>query len=101
MRKSSNPYNLNFDSTLNSIVSINTYAPDNSFSAELLGTERSGHGVVISDDGLIVTVGYILTEADSIWIKTKKKEAVQGYIVGNDFESGLGGGRIWWTWLYH
>jgi S1-C subfamily serine protease len=90
MRKSSNPYNLNFDSTLNSIVSINTYAPDNSFSAELLGTERSGHGVVISDDGLIVTVGYILTEADSIWIKTKKKEAVQGYIVGNDFESGLG-----------
>jgi S1-C subfamily serine protease len=90
MRRSTNPYNVDFDNTLSSIVSINTYAPENCFSAELLGTERSGHGVVISDDGLILTVGYILTEAESIWIKTREKEAIQGYIVGNDFESGLG-----------
>ena len=90
MRKSTNPYNVDFDNSLSSIVSINTYAPHNCFSADLLGTERSGHGVVIRDDGLILTVGYILTEAESIWIKTKEKEAIQGYIVGNDFESGLG-----------
>ena len=90
MRRSTNPYNVDFDNTLSSIVSINTYAPENCFSAELLGTERSGHGVVIGDDGLIITVGYILTEAESIWIKTREKEAIEAYIVGNDFESGLG-----------
>ena len=38
--------------------------------ASLLGTERNGHGVIIRDDGLIVTIGYLIAEAENVWIDT-------------------------------
>jgi S1-C subfamily serine protease len=75
---------------IESIVTINSYIPDNSFSSELLGTERSGHAVVIDDEGLLLTIGYIITEAEYIWITVQGNDPVPGYIVGNDYESGLG-----------
>ncbi len=78
------------EQTLNSIVSINTRIPENSFSAEILGTQRKGYGTVIRDDGLIVTIGYVITEAESIWIGYKKDNIVPGYVVGNDYDSGIG-----------
>ncbi len=90
MSKLSYSYNFDIHETVESIVPINTYIPENSFSAEMLGSERSGHGIIIDDDGLLLTVGYLITEADSIWITPKGREPVPGYIVGNDFESGLG-----------
>ena len=90
MSKSSFSFNFNVEKKLNSIVAINSYIPENSYSADLLGTERSGHGIVIREDGLIVTIGYVITEAESIWISTSDSDAVPGYIVGNDYESGLG-----------
>jgi S1-C subfamily serine protease len=90
MRNSAFSFNFNVKKKLKSIVSVNTYVPENSFSAELLGTERTGHGIVIGDDDLIVTIGYVITEAETIWITTNDSEATPGYIVGNDYDSGLG-----------
>ena len=57
-------------------------------SAGLLGTERSGHGVKIRDDGLIATIGYVVHEAESLWIGNKNA-VVPGFVVGQDFDSGL------------
>jgi S1-C subfamily serine protease len=45
---------------------------------------------VIGDEDLIVTIGYIITEAETIWISKNDADAVPGYIIGNDYESGLG-----------
>lgn len=59
-------------------------------SAGLLGTERTGHGVRIRPDGLIVTIGYIVSEADSIWVGSSAGTVVPAFVVGYDFESGLG-----------
>ena len=89
MSKPTFSFNFDLERKLDAIVSVNTYIPENSYSAEVLGTERNGHGIVIRDDGLILTVGYIITEAETVWIGTGKS-SVPGYIVGNDFESGLG-----------
>ena len=36
--------------------------------ASILGTERTGNGVVINDDGLVLTIGYLITEAETIWL---------------------------------
>ena len=58
-------------------------------SAGLLGTERTGHGVRIRDDGLIVTIGYLINEAEEIWIGSHDGMAAPGFVVGNDFRSGL------------
>ena len=45
------------------LVSITAHIPEDAMSASLLGTERSGHGVRIRDDGLIATIGYVVHEA--------------------------------------
>ena len=71
------------------IVSIRSEVPEESMTAGLLGTERTGNGIRLREDGLIVTVGYLINEAETIWISSNDGCAVPGYIVGNDFRSGL------------
>jgi S1-C subfamily serine protease len=75
--------------TLEPLVSVRSHVPDDAMTAGLLGTERSGHGVRIRDDGLIVTIGYVISEADEIWIGSSEEMAAPGVVVGNDFQSGL------------
>ena len=70
------------------MVSITAHVPEDAMSAGLLGTERSGHGVKIRDDGLIATIGYVVHEAESLWIGNKNA-VVPGFVVGQDFDSGL------------
>jgi S1-C subfamily serine protease len=70
------------------MVSITAHVPDDAMSAGLLGTERSGHGVRIREDGLIATIGYVVHEAESLWIGTGNT-VVPGFVVGYDFDSGL------------
>ena len=70
------------------MVSITAHVPDDAMSAGLLGTERVGHGVRIREDGLIVTVGYVVHEAENVWIGTRTT-VVPGFVIGYDFDSGL------------
>jgi len=72
------------------MVSIKTLIPDDAMSAGLLGTERSGHGARIRGDGLIATIGYIVHEAESIWIGSSSGGMVPGFVVGYDYDSGFG-----------
>ena len=76
--------------SFDAIVSIKARIPEDAMSAGLLGTERSGHGVRIRDDGLIATIGYIVNEAESIWIGSRDGTTVPGVALGYDFESGFG-----------
>ena len=74
---------------LEPLVSVRSHVPSEAMTAGLLGTERTGHGVRIRDDGLIVTVGYVISEADEIWIGTHDGMVAPGVVIGNDFQSGL------------
>jgi len=71
-----------------SIVSITAHVPEDALSAGLLGTERPGHGVRIRSDGLIATIGYVVHEAEHLWIGTRDT-VVPGFVMGYDFDSGL------------
>jgi S1-C subfamily serine protease len=77
-------------SMLRSIVTIRSSIPEDSFTAATLGTEREGSGVVIRDDGLILTIGYLVTEADEIWVSSSRGRAVQAHVLGYDQETGFG-----------
>ena len=70
------------------MVSITAHVPEDAMSAGLLGTERVGHGVRIRPDGLIATIGYVVHEAENVWIGTRAA-AVPGFVVGYDFDSGF------------
>jgi S1-C subfamily serine protease len=72
------------------LVAIKTQIPDDALTASLLGTERTGHGVRIRDDGLIATIGYVINEAENLWITAADGTTVPGFVVGYDFDSGLG-----------
>ncbi|MDE0006540.1 MAG: S1C family serine protease [Rhodospirillaceae bacterium] len=74
---------------LEALVSIRAHIPEDAMSAGLLGTERAGHGIRVRDDGLILTIGYVINEAEEIWIGSHDGRAVPGFVVGNDFRTGL------------
>ncbi len=77
------------DRVLRSIVSVEATVPDNSFTARTLGTERAGSGVVIRDDGLVLTIGYLVTEADNVMLIDSTGRATPGHPIAVDGESGF------------
>ena len=75
---------------LPAVVGLKTTIPANRRSAQTLGAEREGHGIVIDDEGLIVTIGYLIMEADSVTITDIEDREWPAHIVGYDYESGFG-----------
>jgi len=75
---------------LSGVVGLRTTVPKDRRTAQTLGAEREGHGVLISDDGLIVTIGYLIMEADTVTITDIDGHERAAYIVGHDYESGFG-----------
>lgn len=86
------PGELEFDlaAAIDSVVTVRAEIPEDAFTASLLGTERVGSGVAIRDDGLILTIGYLITEAETIWITANDGRVVPGHSLAYDFETGFG-----------
>jgi S1-C subfamily serine protease len=78
------------DSALDAVVQLRSAIPEDAFTASVLGTERAGNGVVIGDDGLVLTIGYLITEAQSVWLTTNRGAAVAGYPLAYDQATGFG-----------
>jgi S1-C subfamily serine protease len=83
-------YGYDLDHALSAVVGLRTIIPADAFTAETLGTERAGHGVLIRGNGLVLTIGYLITEAQTIWINLSDGRAVPGHVIGYDQETGLG-----------
>jgi S1-C subfamily serine protease len=75
---------------LEAVVRVQTEIPAEARTASLLGTKRDGSGVVIDDAGLIVTIGYLITEAMATEVTTAAGRASRAEVIGFDTESGLG-----------
>jgi S1-C subfamily serine protease len=75
---------------LAAVVRLTIEVPDDAFTAAVLGTERGGNGIVIRDDGLILTIGYLITEAETIWIGTNDGRVVAGDALGYDYATASG-----------
>src|SRR6202162_2491420 len=82
-------YSFDLDRVLASVVGLHSIIPSDAFSADTLGTERAGNGVLI-DDGLVLTIGYLITEAESVWLHLGDGRVVQGHPLGFDSVSGFG-----------
>jgi S1-C subfamily serine protease len=83
-------YTFDLDRALGSVVGIRAGVPADAFTAEVLGTERTGNGVIINADGLILTIGYLITEANEVWITLSDGRTVRGDVVGYDQDTGFG-----------
>ncbi len=81
-------YGFDLDAALRGIVAVRALVPSDAFTAGTLGEERTGSGVLIPG-GLILTMGYLVTEAETIWLTTASGGAVAGHVLGVDGESGF------------
>ena len=83
---------MDFDlgAALNSLVLLRAEVPEDAFTAGILGTERIGNGVVIRDDGLVLTIGYLITEASAIWLTTNQGTVASAYPLAYDQATGFG-----------
>jgi S1-C subfamily serine protease len=86
----SDDYDYELDDALAAVVGIKSIVPADAFTAETLGTERAGNGVLIRGDGLVLTIGYLITEAETVWISPSSGPAVPCHVLGYDQETGLG-----------
>jgi S1-C subfamily serine protease len=78
------------EAALESMVLLRADVPEDAFTAGILGTERIGNGVVIRDDGLVLTIGYLITEATTIWLNTHSGKAVAAHALAYDQPTGFG-----------
>jgi S1-C subfamily serine protease len=82
-------YGYDLERALSAVVGLHSIIPPDAFTAETLGVERAGNGVLIGD-GLVLTVGYLITEAETIWLHLGDGRVVQGHALGFDNETGFG-----------
>ena len=75
---------------LDAVVLVRSEVPEDAFTAATLGTERAGSGVVIREDGLVLTIGYLISEASQIWLATNRGTLVAGHTLAYDRATGFG-----------
>ena len=90
MQPQAQDYGFDLDTALAAVVALQVTIPADAFTAEVLGTERAGYGVLIRGDGLVLTIGYLIAEAETIWITFSDGQAVPGHVLAYDQETGFG-----------
>jgi S1-C subfamily serine protease len=90
MQPSPEDTSFDLEAALGAVVLLRSEIPEDAFTASILGTERAGNGVVIREDGLVLTIGYLITEAQTIWLTTNAGIAVPGHPLAYDFATGFG-----------
>ena len=82
-------YEFDLEQALRAIVALRANVPEDAFTASTLGTERAGSAVHIRP-GLFLTIGYLITEADSVWLSSGDGQTVPGHAMAYDQETGFG-----------
>jgi len=73
-----------------SVVKVRTKAVANARTSRTLGTQREGTGVVIDSEGLVLTIGYLIIEAETVELSTADGRAIPATVVGYDNTTGFG-----------
>jgi S1-C subfamily serine protease len=81
---------LDLEHALRSVVEVHSTIPEDGFTATTLGTERAGSGVVIRENGLVLTIGYLITEAENVWLVSTGGRVTPAHALAYDQETGFG-----------
>lgn len=82
-------YAYDLERALSSMVGLHSIIPGDAFTADTLGVERAGNGVLIGN-GVVLTIGYLITEAETIWLHLHDGKVVPGHALAIDQETGFG-----------
>jgi S1-C subfamily serine protease len=81
---------LSLDEMIEPVVRIKVFADPDARTAQSLGHERQGSGIVIDSNGLVLTIGYLMVEALAAEIITNDGRTVAAEVVGYDHDTGFG-----------
>ena len=70
-------------------MAVRAVVPDSAITADLLGTERHSHAVQVTADGLLLTIGYSVMEANEVWLTNRRGQTAEAIILAEDHDSGL------------
>jgi S1-C subfamily serine protease len=87
--KSGDP-GFNLERARKAIVTVQSSIPEDAFTAQTLGEQRSGSGVVIRESGLVLTIGYLIMEAENVWLTDAQGRVTPAHALAVDPESGFG-----------
>ena len=75
---------------IDAVVRIKVTAIADARSLRTLGREREGSGILVAPSGLILTIGYLILEADTITVTDNAGKSVSATIVAYDHATGFG-----------
>ena len=90
LRPVAGAFKFDLNACLSSVVALEATVSDDASTAGALGTNRIGNGVVIDAEGLVLTIGYLITEADEVILTTGDGRRVQAHVLGVDSATGFG-----------
>ncbi|HYH40790.1 MAG TPA: S1C family serine protease [Burkholderiales bacterium] len=73
-----------------SVVKVSSKAVSGARSSASLGAQREGTGVVIDSNGLVLTIGYLVTEADKVELSTADGKVFPATVIASDPKTGMG-----------
>ncbi len=86
----SGDFSFDLESTFSAVFALRSEISEDAFTAKVLGTERMGNGVLISADGLVLTIGYLIAEAETVWLLSNDGDAIPAHVVAYDHSTGFG-----------
>src|SRR5512138_2201663 len=90
MRPSAQACSFDLDRTLSAVVALEARIPPDAFTAETLGVERLGNGAVIGPGGLVLTIGFLITEAEEVTLTLNDGGRIAAHALGSDPVTGFG-----------
>lgn len=83
-------YRFELPDVLRAVVQLRSQAPEDAFSSSYLGTEREGNAILVGEDNLFLTIGYLIAETDHIVLGSDGGEMTRAQVLAYDYETGFG-----------
>jgi S1-C subfamily serine protease len=83
-------FDFDLDRRLSSVLVLESHISPDAASAKTLGTHRLGNAIVIGAEGLMLTIGYLITEADEVTVSTDGGRHIPAHVLGTDQATGFG-----------
>lgn len=90
LRPAAHGHAFDLERTLSAVVALETRVPEDAFTAATLGVDRIGNGALIGANGLVVTMGYLVMEAEDVALTLGDGERVAAHVLGSDPVTGFG-----------
>src|SRR5580698_7850993 len=81
---------LDLETINQSVTKLRAVIPEDAFTAGILGSQRIGNGVIIDSAGLVLTIGYLMTEATDVWLTDSNGREIAAHPLAYDQVTGFG-----------